>query len=93
MKQLTRINLQNIQTALAAQYKNKEHHQKMGRRPKQAFLQRKHTDGPQAYEKISALLIIRQVQIKTIISHWSEWPSKNLQTINAGEGVEKREPF
>ena len=27
------------------------------------------------------------------ISHWSEWLlSKNLQTINAGEGVEKREP-
>ena len=27
------------------------------------------------------------------MSHWSEWlPSKNLQTINAGEGVEKREP-
>ena len=26
-------------------------------------------------------------------SHWSEWPSsKNLQTMNAGEGVEKREP-
>ena len=25
-----------------------------------------------------------------IISHWSEWPI-NLQTINAGEGVEKRE--
>ena len=26
-------------------------------------------------------------------SHQSEWPSsKNLQTINAGEGVEKREP-
>ena len=36
------------------------------------------------------------MQIKTtmgITSHWSEWPSsKNLQTINAGEGVEKREP-
>ena len=28
-----------------------------------------------------------------ITSHWSEWPSsKNLQIINAGEGVEKREP-
>ena len=28
-----------------------------------------------------------------ITSHQSEWPSsKNLQTINAGEGVEKREP-
>ena len=27
-----------------------------------------------------------------IISHPSEWPSsKNLQTINAGEGVERRE--
>ena len=28
-----------------------------------------------------------------ITSHWSEWPSsKNLQTINTEEGVEKREP-
>ena len=28
-----------------------------------------------------------------ITSHQSEWPSsKSLQTINAGEGVEKREP-
>ena len=28
-----------------------------------------------------------------ITSYWSEWPSsKNLQTINAGEGVEKKEP-
>ena len=28
-----------------------------------------------------------------ITSHWSEWPSsKSLQTINAGEGVEKRKP-
>ena len=27
-------------------------------------------------------------------SCWSEWlPSKSLQTINAGEGVEKRKPF
>ena len=29
-----------------------------------------------------------------ITSQWSEWPSsKNPQTINDGEGVEKREPF
>ena len=29
---------------------------------------------------------------KGITSHQSEWPSsKNLETINAGEGVEKRE--
>ena len=27
------------------------------------------------------------------INNWSEWPSsKNLQTRNAGKGVEKREP-
>ena len=34
------------------------------------------------------------MQIKTIVTlHQSEWPlSKNVQTINAGEGAEKREP-
>ena len=44
----------------------------------------------------STSLIIREMQIKTTMrytSHWSEWPSsKNLQTVNSGEGVEKREP-
>ena len=36
------------------------------------------------------LLIVREMQIKT--THQSEWPSsKSLQTINTGEGVEKRE--
>ena len=38
------------------------------------------------------------MQIKTTMKYhlilWSEWPSsKNLQTINAGEGAEKREPY
>ena len=41
-------------------------------------------------------LIIREMQIKTTVGtilHQSEWLlSKSLQTINAGEGVEKREP-
>ena len=36
------------------------------------------------------------MHIKTTVrhtSHWSEWPtSKSLQIINAGEGVEKKEP-
>ena len=41
-------------------------------------------------------LIIREMQIKITVryhSHQSEWlRSKSLQAINAGEGVEKREP-
>ena len=44
----------------------------------------------------STSLIIREMQIRTTvryISHGSEWLlSKSLQTINAREGVEKREP-
>ena len=54
--QPTRINLQNIQTAHTAQYQknqpNKQPNQKMGGRPKQKFLQRRHTDGQQTHEKM-----------------------------------------
>ena len=40
------MNLQNIQAAHAAQYqKNKQSNQKVGKRPKQTFPQRRHTDG------------------------------------------------
>ena len=43
---LQRINLQNIQAAHAAQdQKNEQPNQKVGRRPKQTLLQRRHTDG------------------------------------------------
>ena len=43
-------------------------------------------------KRCSTSLIIREMQTKTI-SGWSEWlSSKSLQTINAGESVEKREP-
>ena len=45
--------------------------------------------------KICSTSLIREMQIKTrrgTISHQSEWLlSKSLQTINAVEGVEKRE--
>ena len=47
-------------------------------------------------KRCSTSLIIIEMQIKLqcgITSHQSEWPSlKSLQIINAGEGVEKREP-
>ena len=45
--------------------------------------------------KIASALKKKQWKIQwSIISHQWEWPSsKNLQTINAGETVEKRESF
>ena len=54
MKQLTKkVNLQNIQAVHAAQYqKNKQPNQKVGKRPKQTFPHRRHTNGTQTHEKM-----------------------------------------
>ena len=41
----------------------------MGGRPKQTFLQRRHTDSQQTHEKISMSLIIREMQIKSTMRY------------------------
>ena len=63
------INLHNIQTAHAAQCpENKQSNQKMGRRPKEMFLQRRDPDGQEAHTKMLNITI-REMQIKTTIRY------------------------
>ena len=68
----------------------------MGRRSTWTFLQRRHTDGQQAHEKMLHIANLGKCKWKlqwSITSPWSEWPSsKSRQIINAGEGVKKKEP-
>ena len=51
---------------------------------------------PHQHQKSAAEYRLEKRKSKSqwgITSHWSEWPSsKSLQIINAGEGVEEREP-
>ena len=68
----------------------------MGRRPKYIFLQRRHTDGQQAHEKMFNIANHQRNASQNhsvITSHLSERPpSKRPQIANVGEAVEKREP-
>ena len=75
--------------------KNNQPNQKMGRRPKQTFFQRRHTDGQQAHEKILSITNYyrnaNQNQ-KGVSPHTGQngyYLFKSLQIINVGEDVEK----
>ena len=50
------ISLQNLPIVHVTEYpKNKQPNQKTGRRPKQTFLPRRHTDGHLAHEKLLSI--------------------------------------
>ena len=88
----------NLQTAHIAEYqKHKQLNKKIGRRPKQTFLQRRHTDGQEVHEK-TINISNYQRNANQIYNEVSPHINQNghhqsPQTINAGKGMEKREPF
>ena len=70
----------------------------MDRRPKQTFHQRRHTDDEEAHEKMLSITNHQRnanQNYNEVSPHISQngHHQKNLQTINAGEGEEKREIF
>ena len=87
------IILHNIQEAHAAQYqKNEQPNQKVDKRPKHTFLQRRVVNTWKDAQHHSLLEKCKSKPQWGIISHGSQRPSsKCLQTINAGESGEKRE--
>ena len=66
----------------------------MGRKPKQTFVERRHTDGQQTPEKMLNIVHYQKnahQNYNEASPHTGEkgHHQKNLQTINAGEDVEK----
>ena len=94
-----RIKPPNIQRAHTAQYQKKHLNQKMSRRPKQTFLQSRHTDGQKVHEKMLNLTNYQKMQIKTKMGYHvtpvriAIIKQKNLQKLNAGQDVKKRKHF
>ena len=91
-----RINFQNIQAPHTTKYqKNKQPNQKVGKRPKHISSKKTYRWLTNTWKDAQHHSLLEKCKSKPqwdFTSHWSEWPSsKSLQTINAGEGVEKRE--
>ena len=75
----------------------KQYFQKIGKRPEQTFLQRRHTDSQQANEKMLNIInYLRNTNqnYNEVSPHTGQngHHQKDPQTINAGKGVEKMEP-
>ena len=69
---------------------------KMGQRTKQTFLHRDIQMVNKHMKRCSTSLIIWEMQVKTAVMNYltpqNGLPQKNLSTVDAGEGVEQREP-
>ena len=86
------VNFQNVNSTYNSITTTKI--QKMSKKPKQTFLQRRCTDGQEAHKKMLDITNqqrnANQSHQRGTTSHWSEWPSlKSLQITNAEEGVQK----
>ena len=76
--------------------KKKQSNKKMGRRPKQTFLQKGHTDGQEAHENLLNMINYQRNENQNynklpLHSGQNGHHQKSLQIIYAGEGVEKKE--
>ena len=64
----------------------------MGRGFEYTFFQRRHIDDQPAHEKIFSIIMIREMQIKTMRYHLEWLLPKRQEITNIGEDVDKREP-